>query len=173
VNTNQQIEMRLIETYDDELEDFLQQLLDAARSDQESLHRYFEKFQRKIDIFEKQVLNYKQIFPGEDIRFYESRIYYFRGVYKLLSAGFASGSNIFSSGKLIAATKLFDTALQISEQISTRRMKVLCYRQLKDKKSALQEINYILEHYKDDEEVYLEARKEKDEIGTFTPKAGL
>ena len=160
--------MRLVETYDDELEDFLQQCLDAARGGKESLKRYLKEFRRKIDVFEKQVLNYKQTFSGEDIRFYESRIYYFQGVYKVFSASYyTSSSNIFtpsSSGELIAATKLFDTALQISDQISTRRMKVHCYRELKDKKSALQEINYILEHYKHDEEVYLEARREKDEI---------
>ena len=45
-------------------------------------------------------------------------------------------------------------------------MKVFCYRQLGDKKSALQELDYILEHYADDEELYLKARKEKDELET-------
>ena len=47
-----------------------------------------------------------------------------------------------------------------------RVWKVFCYRQLNDKKRALQELDYILEHHADNEEAYLQARKEKDELET-------
>ena len=171
MSANQQTELKLVETYDQELTDFLEKAIDAARGGKEPLKRFLKEAQRKIDIFEKQVLNYKRLFPnGQDIQLYESSVCFFQGVRKAYSGlyydmypGMLSPSKY---GELNAAIKLFDTALQIREQSNARSMKVFCYRQLGDKKSALQELDYILEHYADDEELYLKARKEKDELET-------
>ena len=169
MNANQQTELKLVEAYDQELADFLLKWFEVDVGGKESYQRFLKDLQRKIDIFEKQVLNYKQLFKDDkDVQFYESRILFFRGMFKICSSWYYDlFPGIFSPskyGELRAALKLFDQSLQISEQPNTRSMKVFCYRQLGDNESALQELDYILEFYADNEEVYLHARKEKDEL---------
>lgn len=172
MSTSQQTELKLVEVYDQELEDLLGKAIDASRAGKEALKSFLKEVERKINIFEKQVLNYKRLFPNsQDIQSYESRVYFFQGVHKVYSSLYYDmyPGGIFSPskyGELSAAMKLFDTALQICEQPNARSMKVFCYRQLGDNKNALQELDYILEHYSHDEEVYLKARKEKDELET-------
>ncbi|MCZ7670432.1 MAG: hypothetical protein M5U34_26365 [Chloroflexi bacterium] len=127
--------------------------------------------QFKIDIFEKQVLNYKELFPeNHNIQQYEARIYFFQGFMRQISGvHYDIYGGMFSpslKGELKAALNLYDKSLQLNEHSKTRTMKVFCYRQLKDINSALRELNFIIKHYADDEEVYLAARKEKDELET-------
>ena len=171
MNTSQQTELKLVQSYDRELRDFSQKIGEVARQGKESHQSFLKKFQQKIDIYEKQILHYKYLFPADKaIQVYEASIYSFRGMFKLQSAlyyDFYPG--MFSPSKdseLRAAIILFDKSLQISEQANTRSMKVFCYRQLNDTKSALKELNYIIERHSDNEDAYLRARKEKDELET-------
>lgn len=73
-------------------------------------------------------------------------------------------SNPASISLLWDSIDLFDKALKLRESSYIRFVKVIVYRQLHQKKDALQELEYLLEHYRNDEEVYLDARKLKDEI---------
>ncbi len=171
MTANQQTEMKLVVSYHQELMDFLSKVGEAARAGKESLQRFLAELQRKIDIYEKQVLNYKRLFSSDsDIQAYESRIYFFQGTFKAHSGLYYDMySGMFSPSKesqLRAAITLFDKSLELNDQPNTRSMKVFCYRQLDDKKSALRELDYISEHHADHEEEYLQARKEKDELET-------
>lgn len=169
MSTNQQRELKLVERYDQELADFGERVSEAFRAGKEDFQRFIREMRRRIDIYDKQVQNYSQLFPGRtDIRHYEARVDFFKGMLKVTSSFYhgAYGGILAptKSDELRAAISLFERSLQMNEYIITRRMKVLCYRQLGDKKSALQELDYILEHYADNEGAYLEARKEKDEL---------
>lgn len=172
MSNNQQTELKLVEVYDQELDDFLGKAVDASRAGKETMQSFVKELERKVIIFEKQVLNYKRLFSNsQDIQLYESRVYFFQGVYKVYSGLYYDmyPGGMFSPskyGEFSAALKLFDAALRTGERSNIRSMKVFCYRGLGDKTSALRELDYILEHYSDDEEVYLKARKEKDELET-------
>jgi hypothetical protein len=174
VINNQQTELKLVMLYHQELMDFLGKVREVAGTGKESLQRFLAELQRKTDIYEKQVLNYKHLFPSDkDIQAHESRIYFFRGTFKVYSGLYYDMySGMFSPSKesqLSAAIMLFNKSLELNDQPNTRSMKVFCYRQLNDKKSALRELDYILEHHADHEEEYLRARKEKDELKTPSP----
>ena len=173
MSINQQTELKLIEVYDQELKDFVGKGGGAARSGKESHQRFLKELQRKVDVYEKQVLNYKRLFPQDtSIQFYEARVCFFQGAFKVnFGMYYELYPSMFSpslSGELHKALALFDKSLQLSEQFNARSMKVFCYRQLNDKKRALQELDYIIENYAHDEEAYLQARKEKDEMETST-----
>lgn len=168
-SANQQRELTLLQTYDQELVDFRENVIKAARAGKEDLRRGMSEYGRRVEIYENQVQNCARLFPDDsDIRFYEARVQFFKGVLKSLSGIYRdSYGGMFSptmSDEMRSAITFFERSLQISEHIGPRAMKVFCYRQLGDKKSALQELDYILEHYEHHEDAYLKARKEKDEL---------
>jgi hypothetical protein len=171
VNKNQEIERKLVEAYNEELRVILQNAGEAARAGKESHQRFLKKFQHQANIYEKQVLQYKSLFPtATNIQIYEAEIYLFQGILKVQTGLYYSlYPGMFSptqNSELRTAIILFNKSLQISEQADTRSMKVFCYRQLGDNKSALRELDYIIEHHSDNEKAYLQARKEKDELET-------
>lgn len=174
-------ELKLLMTYHDELAQLLDpgQSIAILRSSKESAQRYQKQAQQKLDIFEKQVLKCKSLFTSGDelqyVQYNESQIYYFKGLLKMfLGTYHEMYPGVFASSKfseVSGAITLFDKALQIYEDPLIRFMKVSCYRMLKDKQNALRELDYILEHYAQDENVYLMARKDKDELET--PTSGI
>lgn len=83
------------------------------------------------------------------------------GLYNELYGGMFSPT---MSDNLRKAITFFEGSLQIWEHVAPRTMKVFCYRHLDDKKSAIQELDGILQLYAHDEDAYLKARKEKDEL---------
>lgn len=170
MTVNQQTELRLLDIYDQELTDFTSKFEDFYRQrDKEKMKHFIKNAQHKIDIYNKEVMGFKQKFPSEQsIQHHESNIYYFQGVLKL-SSGFYHDMypGIFSpsySGELREAIVLFDKSLYSKERSNTRFNKVLIYCELNDRDSAIQELDRILNLYSDNEDVYLRARKKKAEL---------
>lgn len=159
MSANQQTELKLIEMYDQDLTELFD---NPPRGEGVAL----SKAQQKINIFEKSIVNYKHLFSNtQDIQVYEARLFFFKGMRKIFSGFLNPGVLSLSMRKeFYDAIKLFDNSLQIHEQPKPRNMKVFCYRQLGDKKNALHELNNLIMYYEDDDEVYLKARQEKDEL---------
>ena len=171
MSPNQQTELKLLEIYDEELLEFVNadNIKNASREGRESSKKFLQDMQHKIEIYEKQISNFKTLFPlSQEVQIYESRPFFFQGILSVLAGiHYDLYSSLFSPskwGKLTEAIKLFEKSLEINESAKTRNMIVFCYRQLGDKKRALQEIDNILRLYIDDEEVYLLARKEKADL---------
>lgn len=172
MGTMQQLELKLAKTYDEELGTYLEGCSEAAKAGKQPFQLYLREAKRKLEIFEKQVLKCKELFPDDEgIQFNEMEMYYQRGVYKVVSSmyyemypGFFSPS---SNAELGEALKHFNASLEICENPDARRGLVLCYLELRNKKQALQELDIMLERYADvNEKAYLWARKRKDELET-------
>lgn len=175
MSANQQTELRLLEIYDEELVNFLsaENMNSARRAGKNPSKHFLQEVQRKIELFEKQILNYKALFPSsQDIQIHESRLYFFRGALSIVSGiHYDQYPSIFSPTnheKLIEAIGQFEKSLEIKESSKTRNMLVFCFRQLGNKARALQEIDNILQIYSYDEDVYFSARRERDELEAKT-----
>lgn len=80
MSANQQTELRLLEIYDEELKNFLsaENMNSARRAGKNPSRHFLQEVQRKIELFEKQILNFKALFPSsQDIQIHESRLYFF------------------------------------------------------------------------------------------------
>jgi tetratricopeptide (TPR) repeat protein len=142
--------------YDQELAKFLSK---GPRVKEERNKYYTDAF-TKIDMLQKQIINYKQQFPHDDeLRWYQSKLYYHRATVAMYEALEMDNARKFD--EMIA---LADDALRHQEQPAYRLMKVFGYRELGRREDALKELDYLLENYADEEAVYLKARKMKDEI---------
>ncbi len=127
-----------------------------------------QQWQHKLGIYEKQLMRVKAMPPNDaQLNYYEAILYDFRARLKSFSSAYAKNfGGLFASefDELREAIKLYDQALQVYEYPNGRIGKVKCYIALADKTNALQELNYILKNYADNEDVYLEVRKMKDEL---------
>lgn len=177
MGTNQTMELKLIEVYDDELIDMLKKAGDARRAGKENHQRFLKDFEHKIDIFDKHVKKYLQDYQrDQNIELYESNVYIFRGLQKRYSRiyyevypGWFSPT---PENETLAEIKFYDAALQVCERPNARIGKIDCYRQLGDNTKALQEVDYLLTHYADNEEVYIQTQKDKDELES-PPSSGV
>lgn len=169
MTTTRQIELKLLEEYDDAMFGNSDEMRDARLKGQKYHQLFLRNEKRKLELIEKQLLKCQQLFPGDkDLQVYEFRLHCHRALAKMGSAVYYDlYPSMFSPSKdeeLRAAIKHFDDALQIRESPRPRMGKVMCYQDLGDNKSALRELEVILERHKGDEEDYLWARKEKDEL---------
>lgn len=170
----EEMEFKLLENYHQEVHDtinqFAQDVSNAPgfEAQKQMFKKGLQKWQRQMEIYEKQLARVKAISPNNtELRPYEAFAYDFRAFYRMQSATYArQAGGIFASEsrELREAIRLYDQALSIFEYPVGRLQKAQCYIQLSDKASALKELDLILQHYADNAEVYLEARKMQDKL---------
>lgn len=141
---------------------------------------------RKIEMYEKQLQSCKDQSFNFNWPWLESMVYYLKARQKLLGQGFmektlrstAQQSTGFDgiAPALLAkgreasrgreAVSLLSEAIRLYEDPDYRFLRANLNHTLKDREAALEDVEYLLSHYSDDKEVYLAARKLKDEIET-------
>lgn len=178
----EELELKLLDNYHQEVQSVIDQFAQDVSSapDFETQKRRFkegwQRWQRQMEIYEKQLVRVKTISPNNtELKRYEAFLYDFRAFHRMQSAAYArQAGGIFASEskELREAIRLCDQALSIFEYPAGRLRKVQCYIQLSDKASALQELDRILRYYADNEEIYLKARKMKDELEN-PPTSGI
>ncbi len=159
----------------------LQDYLDAAIESNDP-----QDLAQRIAVYEKQLLSCKQ--QGFDFNWpwLDSMVYYLKARHKLLKPGFyektmrgvAQQSSGFDgilpalaarggeSGRLREAISLLTQAIQLYDDPDYRFIRANLYNALKDKQSALKDVEHLLATTGDDQNLYLQARKLKDEIET-------
>lgn len=176
---NQEIEKRLVEDYRKELFDLIENLQDTSGHANGNLRKSIEQ---KLSIYHKHLSSYGKQFPTDkDLDWYESVVYVISAYLKLSTTGFAhravdrsdnlGATLIFAAmakgqndSNAREAIQLFDRALQLDDNPGVRMAKASIHSSLHEKQAALKEVNYILENFSEEQDLYLEARKLKDEI---------
>lgn len=184
--SSQQNEVRLLEQYNDELERLGTRL---AEADPQSSKKLQQQIDQKLQIYWKQVQLVQTQFPDcDDGKIHESAFYTFQALTKVFSSGamrrVASRSSNVAVGiatGMIAkqqeksnasqALGILDKALAIFDYPGAHLAKAEIYRALGQTGSALNELNYIIAHFQDDN-AYIAARQLKDEIEN-PPKKGM
>lgn len=179
-------EVAILDNYNDELEKLGQQLSEA---DAQSSKQIQKEFDRKLDIYNKQIQLVQQDFPdADDGKLHEAAFYTFQASRKVFGSVFmrrvaqrSSKSAMVIASAVIAkqqeknaareALTLLDKALTIFDYPGARFMKAAIFADLKQKEQALAELNYIISNFQDDK-VYISARQMKDEIEN-PPKKGM
>ncbi len=171
MDRKQELEKKLIEIYISEIFDkFTNSNLDEARGDKEYQLEYLKKQRRKINILEKNIINYENQYPQDlkSLQYSKGGLLYLKGLQKTKSAIYYKiYGGVFDPSyidEFDEAIKLFDKSIEITEASTTRFAKVAVYEIADKKKMAINELEMILEKYIDDEETYIRARKEKDEL---------
>lgn len=179
-------EVALLEQYNKEIETLGDQL---AESDPQTAKGLQRQIDQKLQIYWKQVQLVKTQYPDVvEGLVHESAYYTFQALRKLLDAGLmrrvSSRSGNMALGiatGLVAkqqeknnanqALAILDQALQIFDYPGAHLQKAMIYRLLNQQDRALQELNYIIANFQDDDS-YLAARQMKDEIEN-PPKKGM
>jgi tetratricopeptide (TPR) repeat protein len=165
----------------------LQDYLDAAVKSNDP-----QELAQRIAVYEKQLLSCKQ--QGFDFNWpwLDSMVYYLKAQHKLLNQGFmektlrstvqqSSGFEGIAPALLARgrennrareAINLLTQAIQLYEDPDYRFLRANLYHALGDKQSALKDVKYLLATAGDDQNLYLEARKLKDEIETTNANGG-
>jgi hypothetical protein len=145
---------------------------------------------QRIAIYEKQLLYCKNQAFDFDFAWLESMVYYFKARHKLLNKDFvektlrstvqqSSGFDgiapaLLAKGKeesrIRDAISLLGQAIKLSDDPDYRFFRATLYQAMKYKESALADVEHLLKNYSDDKEIYLAARKLKDEIETSKDK---
>lgn len=181
-----QNEVALLEQYNKEIETLGERL---GESDAQAAKGLQKQMDQKLQIYWKQVHLVKSQFPeAMEGSIHESAFYTFQAMRKLFEAGLmrrvASRSGNVAVGiatGLVAkqqeksnanqALAILDQALGIFDYPGAHLQKAHIYRLLNQTGSALQELNYIIANFQDDDS-YLAARQMKDEIEN-PPKKGM
>ena len=181
-----QNEVALLEHYNGEIESLGDRL---AESDPHAAKRLQQQMDQKLRIYWKQVQLVKTNYPDTIAgTVHESAFYTFQALRKLLDAGVMrrvsnrSGSvavglatGVFArkreKNNAHEALKILDQALGVFDYPGAHLQKAYVYRLLKENDSALEELNYIITNFQDDDS-YLAARQIKDEIEN-PPKKGM
>jgi hypothetical protein len=141
-------------------------------------------FQNAVSLFQKQVTLCKQHFPeAEECIKSEATLYCFHAMLKVGNINYFRKASrrsetlvgtIFTG--LIAkgqekrnieeAIKLLDISIQICNSSFFRQTKAEWLLSLRQKESAIAELNYIIENFSHDEESYFNARQLKDKLTT-------
>jgi tetratricopeptide (TPR) repeat protein len=184
--SNLQNEITLLNQYNKEIEQMGDRLADSDPQTAKSLQKQIDQ---KLQIYWKQVQLVKTQFPdASDGLLHESAFYTFQALRKLLDAGLmrrvssrsgnvalgiASGLVAKQQEKSNAhqALSLLDQALTIYDYPGAHLQKAMIYRLLNQTNAALNELNYILTNFQDDDS-YVAARQMKDEIEN-PPKKGM
>jgi len=168
--SREEIELKLLQDY-----------LEAADQSNDS-----QELAQRIAVYEKQILSCKQ--QGFDFNWpwLDSMVYYLRARHKLLREGFmektlrgtAQQSSGFDGiapallakesekGRAREAISLLTQAIQLYDDPDYRFIRANLYNHLKEKSSALRDVEHLLATAGDDQNLYLQARKLKDEIET-------
>lgn len=180
-----EMEEQLLGRYWEEIKSLCEQLIEVSPQQEKPIRN---EINRKLEIYAKQLSNFKYQFPG-DIRgnIYESSYYSlqasallgsssgFRRVPrgKSLTIAIAAGALAKSQEKRNAqqALTLLDKSVATFDNPNSRYMKAIILNSLGQKEVALNELNYVLAKFQDDP-IYLEARTLKDEIEN-PPKKGM
>lgn len=181
-----QNEVALLEQYNKEIESLGDQL---AGADSQTSKRLQQQMDQKLQIYWKQVQLVKTQYPDAvEGMIHESAFYTFQALRKLLDAGLmrrvSSRSGNMAVGiatGLVAkqqeknnahqALAILDQALGVFDYPGAHLQKAHIFRLLNQHGSALQELNYIIANFQDDDS-YLAARQMKDEIEN-PPKKGM
>lgn len=183
---SQQNEVALLEQYCAEIGEMVDQLVEA---DSHTAKQLQLRLEQRLQIYWKQIHVVKSQFPSaEEGLLNEARFYGFQAMIVFSSSGLMrrmsdrSGSvAVGLATGLIAkqqeknnaqqALSLLDKALSIYNHPFFHMIKANIFRSLGDNATALQALNYIIANFPDDE-VYMEARRLKDEIEN-PPKKGM
>lgn len=179
-------EVALLKQYNKEIESMGDRLIDTDPQSAKALQKQIDQ---KLQIYWKQVQLVKSQFPNaEEALVHESAFHTFQALRKLFEAGLMRRvSNRSSNMALGIATGLvakqqeksnanqalaiLDQALAVFDYPGAHLQKAMIYRMLNQTDRALQELNYIIANFQDDES-YLSARQMKDEIEN-PPKKGM
>jgi tetratricopeptide (TPR) repeat protein len=179
-------EVALLEQYNKEIETLGDQLADSNPQTAKTLQRQIDQ---KLQIYLRQIQLVKTQYPDVvEGTIHESAYYTFQALRKLLDAGLmrrvSSRSGNMALGiatGLVAkqqeksnanqALTILDQALKIFDYPGAHLQKAMIFRMLSQTDRALQELNYIIQNFQDDES-YLAARQMKDEIEN-PPKKGM
>lgn len=147
-------------------------------------------FENKLNLFQKQVYEFKQQFPDfEEGKFMESMLFLKHALLKIghksyfrrasnrsetMAGGIITGmiANRQESNNLMEAIKLVDSAINVHNNSLARMMKANLLTEINQKEQAIQELNYIIANFSDDEETYFEARQMKDSLENPPKKSG-
>lgn len=181
-----QNEIAILEQYNSDIEKMGDRL---AESDPKSAKGLQQQIDQKLQIYWKQVQLVKAQFPDAvEGKLHESAFYTFQALRKLLDSGLMRRMSSRSSNMamgiatgLVAkqqeksnatqALAILDQALAIFNYPGAHLQKAMIYRLLGQNGQALQELNYIIANFQDDQ-AYIAARQMKDEIEN-PPKKGM
>lgn len=145
-----------------------------------------QELAQRITVYEKQILSCKQQRFDFNWPWIDSMVYYLKARQKLLGEGFmektlrstARQSSGFDGiapallakegekGRAREAISLLTQAIQLYDDPDYRFLRANLYNYLKEKPSALRDVEHLLATAGDDQNQYFEARKLKDEIET-------
>jgi tetratricopeptide (TPR) repeat protein len=181
-----QNEVTLLEQYNSELERLGNQL---AQADPQSSKKLQQQIDQRLQIYWKQIHLVQSQFPdSEDGKIHEAAFYTFQAQTKVFSSGamrrVSSRSGNMAVGlatgliakqqeknNAVQALSLLDKALGVFDYPGAHLAKAEIYRALGQAGSALNELNYIIANFQDDNS-YVAARQIKDEIEN-PPKKGM
>lgn len=170
-----EIEARIIDETIKELEEMM------SNTDPASLVNIQGRLQWKLRILHKQVYSLKAEFPDSiEARVYEAGLFSCQAKAKLMSVGgwrksqlrstnMAWGivSNVMANKQetknASEALSLFDTALNIHDNVNDRLCKAYLYKELKQSENAIKELNHIIVNFPDDS-LYISVRQMKTEL---------
>ena len=181
-----QNEVKLLDQYNEEIERLGSQLAEADPQSSKKLQQHIDQ---KLQIYWKQVQLVQTQFPdSDDGKIHESAFYTFQALTKVFSSGamrrVASRSSNVAVGiatgmiakqqeksNAVQALGILDKALTVFDYPGAHLAKAEIYRALGQTGNALNELNYIIAHFQDDN-AYIAARQLKDEIEN-PPKKGM
>jgi hypothetical protein len=181
-----QNEVALLEQYNAELERLGSQL---AEADPKSSKKLQQQIDQRLQIYWKQVQLVQSQFPDvEDGKIHEAAFYTCQALTKVFSSGamrrVASRSQSTAVGiatgliakqqeknNAVQALTILDKALSVFDYPGAHMAKAEIYRALGQPGNALNELNYIIANFQDDNS-YIAARQMKDEIEN-PPKKGM
>jgi tetratricopeptide (TPR) repeat protein len=169
--SNEEVELKLLDDYFDAVAEAVE-----GEDSKDST--------RKIAIYEKQLGICKSLGLDINIRWYESKVYAFKALQKLQNQGLiektlrstarqAQGFDGIAPalmakeqerGRAHEAISLINQAINLHDDADLWILKVHLYHTLNDREAALRDVNHVLSKYSNEQEVYLTARKLKDEI---------
>lgn len=189
-------ESQLYDVYSDEMRAISQQLAEVDDRTAKVLKRQYEQ---KLQIAERHVYSLKQQYSDVfEVRIMEADLFFSKAVLKINERGFfnsASGSLLargrqkssLTSLSLAAATRmvanqqeknnaieaihLLEQSINLFDTPGARYAKAYIFHSLKEDAFALQELNWIISNFQNDE-MYIPARQLKDEIEN-PPKKGV
>lgn len=181
MNNQEEIEIRL-------LKDYLGSASTAAGA---------SDFMQKLALFERQIALCSNQGYSFNARWCEAAVYYLKARHKLQSEGIVEHSLIDTAEKSSGfeglalaflasgrsdnrareAIVFLDQAINVyADDVDFWLMRAFLHESLNNRTAALNDVNYILTHYSNDEDVYLKARKLRDKIeakgGGETTKSG-
>ena len=179
-------EVRLLEQYNKEIETMGDRLIESTPHAAKALQKQIDQ---KLQIYWKQLQLVKSQYPGSvEGQIHEAAYYTFQALRKLLESGLmrrmSSRSDNLAVGLatgIVAkqqeksnahqAVAILDQALAIYDYPAAHLQKANIFKALNQTGPALQELNYIIANFQDDDS-YLAARQLKDEIEN-PPKKGM